>query len=76
MSTLTQEAATVSILATTEKLSTEKSDCGSATVSCHCKLLANSLTLQSSSTKEHSLECPSLERHQKGAETATGVPYD
>jgi hypothetical protein len=25
---------------------------------------------------EYSLECPSLERHQKGAETATGVPYD
>jgi hypothetical protein len=23
----------------------------------------------------HSLECPSLERLQKGAETATGVPY-
>jgi hypothetical protein len=22
------------------------------------------------------LECPSLGRHQRGAETATGVPYD
>ena len=22
------------------------------------------------------MECPSLRRHQRGAETATGVPYD
>ncbi len=26
--------------------------------------------------REHSLECPSLRRHQRGAETAAGVPYD
>jgi hypothetical protein len=26
--------------------------------------------------REHSFECPSLSRHQNGAETAADVPYD